>query len=93
MSEDKKTGDSGLKKGEFSIPYGSAITRVPEESPREERSIPYGSVATPQQPASAQPAGSGSGASDGASGGGSGGDGTGGGQSGSGGSQASSGEE
>ena len=80
MADEKKSSDDGVKKGEFNIPYGSGIKTTVPEGPTEQRNIPYGSVVTPQQPASTQPAASDSGGTGGSS---SSGGGDGGGQSGS----------
>ena len=85
MADEKKSGDGGSKKGQFNA---TEITKVPAPNPGDQRNIPYGSVVIPQQPASTQPAATGSGGTGGSD---SSGVGDGGGQSGSEGSKATEG--
>ena len=68
MAEDKKSDDGGSKKGQFNLPYGSTeITKVPAQSPGDQRNIPYGSAVSPP-PANTQPTASGSGGAQGGAG-------------------------
>jgi len=49
MTDGKKLDGGSLKKGEYGIPYGSGVKTTTPDGASGERSIPYGSVATPQR--------------------------------------------